>query len=148
MFFLQLLLKTVPRTFRTSLPSALGQGSDDSSEGQLWPPTWPCTRTHGRPQCWPTPCRQPQADQEPVSSGVGVGVPLVSLPGQKHSGLIQGRGPFSIARSTSKHSFQRQSFCHRRCRKYPRERALSTGTGATLVTLSYSHEKGTILPSS
>lgn len=37
-------------TFRTSLPSALGQGSDDSSEGQLWPPNLALhTDTRGRP---------------------------------------------------------------------------------------------------
>lgn len=60
----------------------------------------------------------------------GVGVPLVSPPGQKHSGLIQGRGPSPLPEAST--ASRDRASCHRRCRKYPRERALSTGTGATL----------------
>ena len=123
-----------------SLLPALGQGSNDSSEGQLWPPK--LALLTAAPQGGPHPAANPKHDQQPVPAA-GVGVPLVSPPGQKRSGLIQGRGPSPLPEAQASTASRDRASCPRRHRKYPRERALSTGTGPPLVTPSCSHEKGT-----
>lgn len=89
-------------------PSA--KGAMTQVKGSCGPPIWPCTRTHGGgPQCWPTPCRQPQARPGACFSGWGGG-PFGFAPRPETFWSHPRQRSLSIARSTSKHSFQRQSF--------------------------------------
>ena len=104
------------------------------------------TGTRGDPQSGPQPAANPTHGWEPASLA-GVGVPLISFPGQKRSRLVQGRGPSLQTEAQASTASRDGAPCHGRCPRYPRGRALSTGTLATLGYGDLFSETGMVLPS-
>lgn len=126
-----------------SLLPALGQGSDDSSEGQLWPPKLALhTETHG---AGPRVAHTLPPTPSTISSlfqRLGWGS-LWFAPRPETFWSHPRQTSLSMAKAQASTASRDRASCPRRRRKYPRERALSTGMGPPLVTPSCSHEKGT-----
>ena len=104
------------------------------------------TGTRGDPQRWPTARRQPQARPGACFTGWGGG-PLDFVPRLETLSSHPRQRSLSADRGTGKHSLQRWSSLSQEMPQYPRGRALSTGTLATLGYGDLFSETGVVLPS-